>query len=275
MEPIIRYEQVSKSFGDQAVLQNFSLDVFPGELLTIIGRSGCGKTTALKLVNGLVCPDSGRMLVQGKNVAGSDPVALRRRIGYVIQSVGLFPHMTVEKNIAYVPSSSGMAGWKGQDRREKVSALLAQVGLDPALASRYPRSLSGGQRQRVGIARALAAGPDILLMDEPFGAVDEITRGQLQEELHKIHRENGITILFVTHDIDEALKLGTRVLVLDQGQIQQCDAPAAVLRQPATKFVADLVNQQRRFQDRTEEYLISEVDQVRKHQEMLKRLLDD
>lgn len=246
MEPIIRFEQISKSFGDQAVLRDFTLDVFPGEFLTIIGRSGCGKTTALKLVNGLVRPDSGRILVQGKDVAGADPVALRRRIGYVIQSVGLFPHMTVEKNIAYVPSISGMAGWKGQDRRGKVSALLTQVGLDPALASRYPRSLSGGQRQRVGIARALAAGPEILLMDEPFGAVDEITRGQLQEELQKIHRENGITILFVTHDIDEALKLGTRVLVLDQGQIQQCDAPTALLRQPATAFVAELVTQQRR-----------------------------
>ena len=246
MEPIIRFEQVSKSFGDQTVLRDFTLDVFPGEFLTIIGRSGCGKTTALKLVNGLICPDSGRILVQGKDVAGSNKVALRRRIGYVIQSVGLFPHMTVEKNIAYVPSISGMAGWKGQDRREKVYALLTQVGLDPALASRYPRALSGGQRQRVGIARALAAGPEILLMDEPFGAVDEITRSQLQEEILRIHRENGITILFVTHDIDEALKLGTRVLVLDQGQIQQCDAPAKVLRQPATKFVADLVNQQRR-----------------------------
>lgn len=246
MEPIIRFEQVSKSFGDQTVLREFTLDVFPGEFLTIIGRSGCGKTTILKLVNGLIHPDSGRILVQGKDVAGSDPVALRRRIGYVIQSVGLFPHMTVEKNIAYVPSISGMAEWKGQDRREKVSALLAQVGLDPALASRYPRSLSGGQRQRVGIARALAAGPEILLMDEPFGAVDEITRGQLQEELQKIHRENGITMLFVTHDIDEALKLGTRVLVLDQGRIQQCDAPAKVLHHPATKFVADLVNQHRR-----------------------------
>ena len=246
MEPIIRFEQVSKSFGDQAVLRDFTLDVFPGEFLTIIGRSGCGKTTALKLVNGLVRPDSGRILVQGKDIAGSDPVALRRRIGYVIQSVGLFPHMTVEKNIAYVPSISGMAGWKGQDRRGKVSALLTQVGLDPALVDRYPRSLSGGQRQRVGIARALAAGPEILLMDEPFGAVDEITRGQLQEELQRIHRENGITILFVTHDIGEALKLGTRMLVLDQGQIQQCDAPAAVLRQPATAFVEDLVNQQRR-----------------------------
>ena len=246
MEPIIRFEQISKSFGDQAVLRDFTLDVFPGEFLTIIGRSGCGKTTALKLVNGLVRPDSGRILVQGKDVASSDPVALRRRIGYVIQSVGLFPHMTVEKNIAYVPSISGMAGWKGQVRREKVSALLTQVGLDPALASRYPRSLSGGQRQRVGIARALAAGPEILLMDEPFGAVDEITRSQLQEEILRIHRENGITILFVTHDIDEALKLGTRVLVLDQGQIQQCDAPAKVLRQPATAFVAELVTQQRR-----------------------------
>ena len=246
MEPIIRFEQVSKSFGDQTVLQDFSLDVFPGEFLTIIGRSGCGKTTILKLVNGLIHPDSGRILVQGKDVAGSDPVALRRRIGYVIQSVGLFPHMTVEKNISYVPSISGMAEWKGQDRREKVSALLAQVGLDPALASRYPRSLSGGQRQRVGIARALAAGPEILLMDEPFGAVDEITRGQLQEELQRIHRENGITILFVTHDIDEALKLGTQVLVLDHGQIQQCDAPAKVLRKPATAFVAELVEQRRR-----------------------------
>ena len=246
MEPIIRFEQISKSFGDQAVLRDFTLDVFPGEFLTIIGRSGCGKTTALKLVNGLVRPDSGRILVQGKDVAGADPVALRRRIGYVIQSVGLFPHMTVEKNIAYVPSISGMAGWKGQDRRGEVSAPLAQVGLDHALVNRYPRSLSGGQRQRVGIARALAAGPEILLMDEPFGAVDEITRGQLQEELQKIHRENGITILFVTHDIGEALKLGTRMLVLDQGQIQQCDAPAAVLRQPATAFVEELVNQQRR-----------------------------
>lgn len=246
MEPIIRFEHVSKSFGNQTVLRDFTLDVFPGEFLTIIGRSGCGKTTALKLVNGLVCPDSGRMLVQGKDVAGSDPVALRRRIGYVIQSVGLFPHMTVEKNIAYVPSISGMAGWKGQNRREKVSALLEQVGLDPALASRYPRSLSGGQRQRVGIARALAAGPDILLMDEPFGAVDEITRGQLQEEIQKIHRESGITILFVTHDIGEALKLGTRMLVMDRGQIHQCDAPAEVLRHPATVFVAELVEQRRR-----------------------------
>lgn len=243
MDPMIQFEHIFKSFGEQSVLRDVSLDIQPGEFLTIIGRSGCGKTTALKLVNRLILPDSGRVLVQGQDVAGADPVALRRRIGYAIQSVGLFPHMTVTKNIAYVPSISGLPGWKGQERREKVCGLLTQVGLDPALADRYPRSLSGGQRQRVSIARALAAGPEILLMDEPFGAVDEITRGQLQEEIQRIHRESGITILFVTHDIGEALKLGTRVLVLDQGGVQQCDPPEEVLHHPATEFVARLVNQ--------------------------------
>lgn len=245
-EPIIRFEGVSKSYGEQPVLKNFSLDVLPGEFLTIIGRSGCGKTTALKLVNGLITPDAGRVLVQGEDVAKTDPVALRRRIGYAIQSVGLFPHMTVEKNIAYVPAISHLEGWKGPARRERVSALLRQVGLDPALADRYPRALSGGQRQRVGIARALAAGPEILLMDEPFGAVDEITRGQLQEEILRIHRESGITILFVTHDIAEALKLGTRTLVMDGGTVQQCDRPEELLRHPATDFVRELVEPQRR-----------------------------
>lgn len=231
-EPIIRFEAVSKSYGGQPVLKNFSLDVLPGELLTIIGRSGCGKTTALKLVNGLITPDAGRVLVQGEDVAKTDPVALRRRIGYAIQSVGLFPHMTVEKNIAYVPAISHLEGWKGPARRERVSALLRQVGLDPALADRYPR--------------ALAAGPEILLMDEPFGAVDEITRGQLQEEILRIHRESGITILFVTHDIAEALKLGTRTLVMDGGTVQQCDRPEELLRHPATDFVRELVEPQRR-----------------------------
>ena len=220
--------------------------MLPGEFLTIIGRSGCGKTTALKLVNGLITPDAGRVLVQGEDVAKTDPVALRRRIGYAIQSVGLFPHMTVEKNIAYVPAISHLEGWKGPARRERESALLRQVGLDPALADRYPRALSGGQRQRVGIARALAAGPEILLMDEPFGAVDEITRGQLQEEILRIHRESGITILFVTHDIAEALKLGTHTLVIDKGTVQQCAQPEEILRHPATDFVRELVEPQRR-----------------------------
>ena len=243
-QPVIRFEHVAKSFGQQAVLRDFTLDVAPGEFLTIIGRSGCGKTTALKLVNGLITPDTGRVLVQGRDVAESDPVALRRRIGYAIQSVGLFPHMTVEKNIAYVPSISGIPDWKGGRQREKAAALLELVGLDPALAGRYPRSLSGGQRQRVGIARALAAGPEILLMDEPFGAVDEITRCQLQDEILRIHRERRITTLFVTHDITEALKLGTRTLVMDAGQIQQCAPPEEILRHPATEFVERLVRRQ-------------------------------
>ena len=260
-QPIIRFEGVSKAFGTQTVLRDFSLDVEPGAFVSIIGRSGCGKTTVLKLVNGLLSPDTGRVLIQGQDVARIDPVALRRRIGYAIQNVGLFPHMTVEKNIAYVPAISGLKEWKGKQCREKVAALLKQVGLDPALAGRYPRALSGGQRQRLalarallheraGIARALAAGPELLLMDEPFGAVDEITRGQLQDELLRIHRESGITVLFVTHDIAEALKLGTRTLVMDAGQIQQYDAPSRLLAHPATSFVERLARRSRVFQTR-------------------------
>ena len=249
-QPIIQFEGVSKAYGEQSVLRDFSLDVECGEFLTVIGRSGCGKTTALKLVNGLLRPDTGRVLVQGEDVAEADPVALRRRIGYAIQSVGLFPHMTVERNVAYVPSISHLEGWKGRERRERVNALLGQVGLDPALANRYPRALSGGQRQRVGIARALAAGPEILLMDEPFGAVDEITRSQLQEEILRIHRESGITILFVTHDIGEALKLGTRILVMADGRVQQCGLPSEILERPATPFVERLVCRGREFQAR-------------------------
>ena len=242
---------VTNAFTTDAQLANPDTDlVTPGACVSIIGRSGCGKTTVLKLVNGLLSPDTGRVLIQGQDVARIDPVALRRRIGYAIQNVGLFPHMTVEKNIAYVPAISGLEEWKGKQCREKVAALLKQVGLDPALAGRYPRALSGGQRQRVGIARALAAGPELLLMDEPFGAVDEITRGQLQDELLRIHRESGITVLFVTHDIAEALKLGTRTLVMDAGQIQQYDAPSRLLAHPATSFVERLVRRSRVFQTR-------------------------
>lgn len=240
-QPIIQFEHISKAFDGQPVLRDLSLDIEEREFVTVIGRSGCGKTTLLRLINHLITPDQGRVVVQGQDVAQTDPIALRRRIGYAIQSVGLFPHMTVEKNIAYVPSISGMDQWKGKNRRKLVEELLAQVGLDPILADRYPRTLSGGQRQRVGIARALAARPEILLMDEPFGAVDEITRGQLQQEIRRIHEDCGITILFVTHDIEEALKLGSRVLILDQGKIEQYAAPEEILQNPATEFVKQLV----------------------------------
>ena len=240
-QPIIQFKHISKAFDGQLVLRDLSLNIEAGEFVTIIGRSGCGKTTLLRLINRLITPDQGCVIVQGQDVAQTDPNALRRRIGYAIQSVGLFPHMTVEKNIAYVPSISGKDQWKGKNRRKLVEELLAQVGLDPILADRYPRTLSGGQRQRVGIARALAARPEILLMDEPFGAVDEITRGQLQQEIRRIHEDRGITILFVTHDIEEALKLGSRVLVLDHGVIQQYAMPEEILQNPATEFVKQLV----------------------------------
>lgn len=240
-QPIIQFKHISKAFDGQPVLKDLSLDIEAGEFVTVIGRSGCGKTTLLRLINRLITPDQGCVMVQGQDVAQTDPIALRRRIGYAIQSVGLFPHMTVEKNIAYVPSISGMDQWKGKNRRKLVEELLVQVGLDPALAGRYPRTLSGGQRQRVGIARALAARPEILLMDEPFGAVDEITRGQLQQEIRRIHEEWGITILFVTHDIEEALKLGSCVLILDQGKIEQYAMPEKIFQNPATEFVKQLV----------------------------------
>ncbi len=240
----IEFKDIKKAYGEKVVMEHFSLQVRKGEFVTIIGSSGCGKTTALKMVNGLIRPDAGDILIHGENIRDKDQTRLRRGIGYAIQGSVLFPHMTVEQNISYVPSLLN-----GRDRartKAAVSKWMKIVGLDEELKERYPAELSGGQQQRVGIARALAASPEILLMDEPFGAVDEITRGQLQEELLRIYRETGITVLFVTHDIGEALKLGTKVLVLDQGEIQQYAPPAELLSRPATPFVEQLVERERR-----------------------------
>lgn len=239
MEPIIRFDHVYKRYGQAPVLEDFTLDVARGEFITLIGRSGCGKTTALKLVNGLLSPDGGTVYVEGRDVAGTDLIALRRRIGYAIQGVGLFPHMTVEKNVAYVPSLS--RAWEKQGVPARVAALLQRVGLSPALAKRYPGELSGGQRQRVGIARALASEPEILLMDEPFGAVDEITRRSLQDEMLSLQRDLEVTVLFVTHDIKEALKLGGRVVVMEAGRALQADTPQALREHPASGFVRQLL----------------------------------
>lgn len=244
MDTIIQFKDVSKAYGDHTVLSHFNWEVERGAFVTIVGASGGGKTTVLKMVNGLIAPDAGQILVNGRDIAGMDLVELRRSIGYAIQGSVLFPHMTVEQNIAYVPSLLNR-----RDRARTAAAVdkwMGIVGLDPALRGRYPDELSGGQAQRVGIARALAASPDILLMDEPFGAVDELTRAQLQEEIARIHAETGITVLFVTHDVSEALKLGTRVLVLDGGAIQQYAEPAELLARPATDFVRRLVARERR-----------------------------
>lgn len=236
---IIRFEHVTKLYEDTLALDDVSLAVERGEFLTTIGSSGGGKTTLVKLINGLLVPDSGRVLVNGEDVAKADQIRLRRGIGYTIQSVALFPHMTVAKNVAYVPSLSRM--WDKETERREVAELLEVVGLGIELCARYPNELSGGQRQRVGIARALAAKPEILLMDEPFGAVDEITRRALQDEILSIQKKLGVTVVFVTHDIHEALKLGSRVLVVDKGKAAQLDSPEAIRKHPANDFVRQLV----------------------------------
>lgn len=235
----IEYKNIRMAYGEKVIIENFNLAVEKGEFVTIIGSSGCGKTTILKMVNGLVRPVSGEILIDGRSIREMDLTALRRNIGYAIQGSVLFPHMTVEKNIAYVPNLINK-----KDKAKTAQAVekwMRIVGLDEELKTRYPSEISGGQQQRVGIARALAASPEILLMDEPFGAVDEITRSSLQDEIARIHRETGITLLFVTHDIDEALRLGTRVLVMNEGRAQQFAPPREILNHPATDFVRQLI----------------------------------
>ena len=236
---LIEFQHVDFAYGDTLVIQDFSLTVEQGECLTIIGTSGCGKTTILRMVNGLLLPTGGAVLVQGQNTKESNLTQLRRKIGYSIQGSVLFPHMTVEKNIAYVPSLSSRPQKKLI--HQNVSKLLDIVGLDESFRRRYPSELSGGQQQRVGLARALAANPEILLMDESFSAVDEITRRQLQQEFIRIRQQTGITVMLVTHDINEALLLGTRVLVMDGGKIHQNATPEEIKNHPATDFVRRLV----------------------------------
>jgi osmoprotectant transport system ATP-binding protein len=241
---MIRFEQVTKRYPDgTTAVDDLSFEVSEGELVTLVGPSGCGKTTTMMMVNRLIEPSSGRILVGGADIASVDPVRLRRRIGYVIQQVGLFPHRTVLDNTATVPA---LLGWKRAKARARAAELLDLVGLDPkTYGSRYPEQLSGGQRQRVGVARALAADPPVLLMDEPFGAVDPVVREQLQDEFLRMQAAVRKTVLLVTHDIEEAVRLGDRIAVYGQGRIEQFDTPGAVLGAPATPYVAGFVGADR------------------------------
>ncbi|POX42002.1 ABC transporter ATP-binding protein [Streptomyces sp. Ru73] len=241
---MIRFEHVTKRYADgTTAVDDLSFEVAEGELVTLVGPSGCGKTTTMKMVNRLIEPSEGRIFLDGADIATVDPVELRRRIGYVIQQIGLFPHKTVLDNTATVPH---LLGRPRKQARARAAELLELVGLDPSVyGSRYPEQLSGGQRQRVGVARALAADPPVLLMDEPFGAVDPVVREHLQTEFLRLQSELHKTVLFVTHDIEEAVRLGDRIAVYGSGRIEQFDTPATVLGAPATPYVAEFVGADR------------------------------
>jgi osmoprotectant transport system ATP-binding protein len=242
---MIRLEGVGKTYDDGTVaVHELDLDVPEGETAVLVGPSGCGKSTTLKMVNRLIEPTAGRILLEGEDVTHVDPVKLRRRMGYVIQQTGLFPHQNVAANVATVPR---LMGWDRKRIDARVTELLDLVGLDPGrYAKRYPHQLSGGQRQRVGVARALAADPPVLLMDEPFGAVDPIVRERLQGEFIRLQRELRKTVLFVTHDLDEAVRMGDRIAVFSEGgHLEQYDAPSRLLGAPATDFVASFVGSDR------------------------------
>ncbi|GLR78310.1 ABC transporter ATP-binding protein (plasmid) [Azospirillum oryzae] len=239
---MIEFERVTKRFGSWTAVDAVSFTVAEGEFRVLIGPSGSGKSTVLRMINRLIPADEGAIRIDGEDIASLKPEELRRRMGYVIQSVGLFPHWTVERNIATVP---GLLGWPKARIRDRVTELLELLNLDPRrYRSAYPHQLSGGQQQRVGVARALAAEPRILLMDEPFSALDPITRASLQTELSAIHRRTGTTVVFVTHDMDEALRLGDSIAVMDHGRLIQCASPLDILTRPASPLVRDLVGRE-------------------------------
>lgn len=236
---MIEFRNVKKSYKSNIILENFNLNIDSGDLVVLIGSSGCGKTTLLKMINRLIEATSGEILVNGKNIKEEDPIKLRRSIGYVIQQTGLFPHMTVKENIEIIPKLIGKADGVIE---KKTNELLNMVGLDPEqFSDRYPVELSGGQQQRVGVARAFATDAEIILMDEPFSALDPITRTELQEELFNIQREYKKTIVFVTHDMDEALNLADKICILKEGEILQYDTPENILKNPAGPYVEDFV----------------------------------
>lgn len=242
MNQIIEYKNIGKSYQGKWVVRNFNLTINEGDFLCIVGTSGSGKTTLLKMINGLIVPDEGDITINGIRVIDQDIISLRRKIGYAIQGDGLFPHMTVADNIGYVPKLDGVPK---EEVESIVNRMLSLVGLPLDSKGKYPQELSGGQQQRVGIARAYANSPKILLMDEPFGAVDSITRYQLQEDLKQIHKQTDCTIVFITHDMHEAFKLGTHILVMHEGKIQQYGTTEEVKNDPSNEYVKQLIEMTR------------------------------
>ncbi|MFX0560002.1 ABC transporter ATP-binding protein [Tepidibacillus infernus] len=241
---MIRFENVAKVYDDGfRALDNINLHIKKGELLVLIGPSGCGKTTTMKMINRLIDPSEGAIYIDNQEINTMNPVELRRNIGYVIQQIGLLPHMTIGENVALVPK---LKKWDTTKYLNKVDELLTMVGLDPAIyRDRYPKELSGGQQQRVGVIRALAADPNVILMDEPFSALDPISREQLQDELIRLQEEIKKTIVFVTHDMDEALKIADRICIMREGKIVQIDTPENILRHPANEFVKSFIGEER------------------------------
>jgi osmoprotectant transport system ATP-binding protein len=235
---MIELASVTKKYTQAAAVRDFSLKVEPAAFCVLLGPSGCGKSTVLRMINGMITPDQGSVTVRGESVASADLEKLRRSIGYVIQSVGLFPHWTIAQNILAVPK---LLRWSAAKRAARLDYIIALLEIDATLLSRKPRELSGGQQQRIGVARALAADPDIILMDEPFAALDPLSRANLQAEMQKIHKQSGKTIIFVTHDIDEAFKLASQIVLMNQGQIVQAGEPREILENPANDFVSQFL----------------------------------
>jgi len=255
---LLTLENISKTYrGGKKAVNNVNLKIAKGEFICFIGPSGCGKTTTMKMINRLIEPSAGKIFIDGENIMDQDPVELRRKIGYVIQQIGLFPHMTIQQNISLVPK---LLKWPEQQRKERARELLKLVDMGPEYLDRYPHELSGGQQQRIGVLRALAAEPPLILMDEPFGALDPITRDSLQEEFKKLQKTLHKTIVFVTHDMDEAIKLADRIVILKAGEIVQVGTPDDILRNPADEFVEEFIGKERLIQSSSPD--VERVDQI-------------
>ncbi|QQK75271.1 betaine/proline/choline family ABC transporter ATP-binding protein [Salicibibacter cibarius] len=255
---MLAFNDVTKRFGSESkpAVNNLNLSIERGEFVVFIGPSGCGKTTTMKMINRLIDTTDGEIKVNGEDVTQKDPVQLRRSIGYVIQQIGLIPHMTIAENIVLVGS---LLKWNKEKKEKRAKELIKLVGLPESYLDRYPHELSGGQQQRIGVLRALAADPPLILMDEPFGALDPITRDGLQDEFKKLQKEVDKTIVFVTHDMDEAIKLGDKIVIMNEGEIIQADAPEVILRHPANEFVEDFIGKDRLLQSRPD---VTTVEQI-------------